>query len=71
MANTVPSATSHHGARGGKARAISQAVTMAEPSERNGASGLPRTFSITVSANSAASDAMTSCTRMAGPISHV
>jgi hypothetical protein len=42
MANSVPTTISHHGASGGKARAISQAVTTALPSLRNRRSGLPR-----------------------------
>ena len=35
MANSTPTTISHHGASGGKASAISQAVTMALPSRRN------------------------------------
>jgi hypothetical protein len=35
IANSVPTTISHHGASGGKARAISQAVTTALPSLRN------------------------------------
>ena len=59
IAKTVPVATSHHGAKGGKVRAMSQAVTMAEPSVRNMAMDLPRSFSMTASASNAASVAMT------------
>ncbi len=70
MANTVPMTTSHHGASGGKVRAISQAVTTAEPSdEEDGLNGLFWMRSMAVSASSAASVAMTSWTRMAGPTS--
>jgi hypothetical protein len=66
-AKTVPVTTNHHGASGGKVRAISQAVTMAEPSVKKSASDLPRSVSMTASAANAASVAMTSWTRMAGP----
>jgi hypothetical protein len=67
MASSVPSTVSHQGAIEGKVRAISQAVTSAEPSPRKGRSGLPRKASIAASAASAVSEASAICTRMAAP----
>ena len=60
IAKRVPVTTSHQGASGGKVRAISQAVTMAEPSGKNIAKGLCWRRSISASAISAVSVAMTS-----------
>ncbi len=67
MANSVPTTTSHHGASGGKVSAISQAVTMALPSERKSDSGLSRSLSISASPASAVTVAMANWTRMTGP----
>ena len=69
MANSVPVATSHHGASGGKVRAISQAVTTAEPSDRKSASGLSRRRRMAASASKAVNEAIASWTRIAGPTS--
>ena len=68
MANSEPTTISHQGASGGKASAMSQAVTMALPSLRKGPSGLSRSFSITASASRQAAVAMAICSRMIGPI---
>ena len=67
MANRVPVTTSHQGESGGKVSAISQAVTIALPSDRNIASGFSRSFSIAASAASAVAVASASWTRMIGP----
>jgi len=69
MAKAVPTTISHHGASGGKASAISQAVTMALPSPRNGPSGLSCSFNMAASASSAVAVAMAICTSTAGPSS--
>ena len=68
MANRVPTTTSHQGASGGKARASSQAVTVALPSLRNIASGFFCRWSIAASASSAVRVAMPIWARIAGPI---
>ena len=69
MAKKHPTTTSHHGARGGKVRAISQPVTTALPSLKNRLSGLFSSLSMKASAISTAAVAMASCISTTGPIS--
>ena len=69
-ASSVPVTVSHQGTMGGKVRAISQAVTMAERSVRKSAFGLPRMASMAASPARAAALAMASWTRMPAPKNH-
>jgi hypothetical protein len=68
MANSVPTTISHHGASGGKVRAISQAVTMALPSLRNRPAAC-RAAEHQRLAGQRREVAIASCSTMLGPIS--